>query len=164
VEERDSFQVTEPVLDRAQEAFERGLGAIRRCERGTAELADWLAEREFTPAEVSTAIGRLTEVGELDDLRFAQRFAEDKRELRGWGPERVREALTSRGIPAELVESAIAQDGRDDQLGRAESLLAGRAQPLDDDPARARALAFLTRRGYQYELAYEAIRRHGRAA
>lgn len=150
--------------DRAKEAFERGLAAIRRHERGTAELADWLAEREFTPAEVSTAIARLTEVGELDDRRFAGRFADDKRELRGWGPERIREALASRGIPQELIDAALGVDGHDDQLVRAASLLARRAQPLDSDADRGRALAFLTRRGYDYELAYEAIRRQNRAA
>lgn len=163
MEGRDSQQASAPAPDRSREAFERGLAAIRRRERGTAELADWLAGRNFTPAEVNTAIGRLTEVGELDDRRFAERFAEDKRELRGWGPQRVREALTSRGIPAELVESAILAEGRDDQLDRAESLLARRATPLDNDGDRARALAFLTRRGYEYELAYEAIRRYGGA-
>lgn len=150
--------------DRAQEAFERGLAAIRRRERGTAELADWLAEREFTPAEVGTAIARLTEVGELDDRRFASRFAEDKRDLRGWGPERIREALAARGIARELIDSALGGDGHAEQLARAEGLLARRAGPLNTDAERNRALAFLTRRGYDYELAYEAIRRQGREA
>ncbi len=87
--------------DRAREAFERGLAALRRRERGTAELAEWLAARGFVQADVGTAIARLTEVGELDDLRFATRYAEDKRDLRGWGPERIREALAGRGIARE---------------------------------------------------------------
>lgn len=164
MEGQDSIQGSETERDRSREAFERGLAAIRRHERGTAELADWLGERDFTPAEVGTAIARLTEVGELDDRRFAERFAEDKRELRGWGPQRVRDALASRGIPAELIEGALRGDGRDDQLERAASLLQRRSEPLADDSDRARALAFLTRRGYEYELAYEAVRRHGRAA
>jgi regulatory protein len=154
----------EPGADRTREAFERGLAAIRRRERGTAELAEWLAAREFTAAEVNTAIARLTEVGELDDARFASRFAEDKRELQGWGPQRIREALTGRGIARELIDLALGADGHDEQLSRAESLLSRRAEPLSDDGARSRALAFLTRRGYDYELAYEAIRRQGREA
>ncbi len=160
----NASQTGQPGSDRAQEAFERGLAAIRRHERGTAELADWLAQRDFAPAEVSTAIARLTEVGELDDRRFAGRFAEDKRELRGWGPERIRGALASRGIPPELIDAALGAECHDGQLARAESLLARRAQPLDSDADRGRALAFLTRRGYDYELAYKAIRRQNRAA
>ena len=48
--------------------------------------------------EIEAAVARLTEIGELDDERFARRYAEDKRELRGWGAERIREALASRGV------------------------------------------------------------------
>jgi regulatory protein len=152
------------VVDRSQEAFERGLAALRRRERGTAELAGWLAERDFTPAEVGTAIARLTEVGELDDRRFAERYADDKRELRGWGPQRIREALAARGIARELIDSALRGDNHGEQLARATALLAKRGQSLLSDAERNRALAFLTRRGYDYELAYEAIRREGREA
>jgi len=153
-----------PPRDGGKEAFERGLAALRRRERGSAELAEWLTRRDFTPAEVGSAIARLTEVGELDDGRFAMRFAEDKRDLRGWGPERIREALASRGIPRELIDLALVADAYTDQLARAEGLLARRGERLDSDAARARALGFLTRRGYDYELAYEAVRRNGREA
>lgn len=158
----DASPTGEPAGDRTREAFERGLAALRQRERGTAELAEWLAGRDSTQAEVGTAIARLTEVGELDDRRFATRFAEDKRELRGWGPERIREALAARGIPRELIDLALGADGHDDQLARAESLLSRRAEALSTDADRARALAFLTRRGYDLELAYEAVRSHAR--
>jgi regulatory protein len=150
--------------DRATEAFERGLAALRRRERGTAELAEWLAARGFAQADVGTAIARLTELGELDDRRFATRFAEDKRDLRGWGPERIRETLAGRGIAIELIDSALGADGYAEQLARAEGLLARRGPPPTTDAERARALAFLTRRGYDLELAYEVIRRSEREA
>ena len=101
---------------------------------------------------------RLTEIGELDDERFARRYAEDKRELRGWGAERIREALASRGVAPALVEAALEADSHDAQVRRASDLLARRGRPLDADADRARALGFLTRRGYEYEVAYEAIR------
>jgi regulatory protein len=150
--------------DRAAQAFARGLAALRRRERGTAELAEWLTARGFTHAEVGTAIARLTEVGELDDRRFATRFAEDKRDLSGWGPERIRDALASRGIASELIDAALVADGHDEQLARAEALLARRGAPPATDAERARALSFLTRRGYDLELSYVAIRRSGREA
>ena len=146
----------------ASDAFEVALAALRRRERATAELGSWLATRGFEPEEIEATIGRLTEVGELDDERFAQRYAEDKRELRGWGAERIRESLASRGIPSALVEAVLQADSHGAQVGRASDLLARRGQPLDADSDRARALGFLTRRGYDYEVAYEAIRRAAR--
>ena len=51
-----------------------------------------------------------------------------------------------------------------DRYDRAAALLAGRGSELADDAARARALAFLTRRGYEYEIAHSAVSRAERAA
>ena len=146
------------VAERAPDAFEVALAALRRKERATAELRAWLATRGHASEEIEATIGRLKELGELDDERFALRYAEDKRELRGWGAERIREALASRGVAPALVELALEADSHGAQVGRASNLLARRGQPLAADADRARALGYLTRRGYAYEVAYEAIR------
>jgi regulatory protein len=150
--------------ERAPDAFDVALAALRRRERATAELAAWLAKRGYGSEEIEGTIGRLTEVGELDDERFARRYAEDKRELRGWGPERIRESLASRGIPPAVVEAVLQADSHGAQVGRASDLLARQGRPLDADSDRARALGYLTRRGYEYEVAYEAIRLAARRA
>jgi regulatory protein len=150
--------------DPAPDAFEVALAALRRKERATAELAAWLEKRGFGAGEVEAAIARLTEVGELDDERFARRYAEDKRELRGWGATRIREALRSRGIAGAMVEAALEADSHGAQVARASDLLARRSQSLAEESDRARAFGFLARRGYDSEIAYEAIRRAGRGA
>jgi regulatory protein len=144
---------------RERDAFERAVEALGRKERTGAELAAWLGEQGFTQAETDGAIARLAELGELDDERFARRYAEDKRELAGWGSERIREALLARGLGRDLVETALSEDAYETELARAVGLLARRAESLGDEPSRARALAFLARRGYELELAYEAVRR-----
>jgi regulatory protein len=123
-----------------------------------------LRERGCEEAEVEATIGHLVEAGELDDERFARRYAEDKRELRGWGPERIAKALQGRGLDRALIDAALASDGHEAQVERAMGLLGRRGEALVDEAARARALAFLTRRGYDYEVAYDAIRRSERSA
>jgi regulatory protein len=140
------------------EAFERAREALSHRERTTGELTEWLEARGYSRAEVESALTRLIETGAVDDERFAQRFAEDKRELSGWGPDRIREALAQRGLDRELVEAAVAGDGTATQLERAIELLERRGDPPVDDRSRARALAFLARRGYDVDLAYEAVR------
>jgi regulatory protein len=146
------------VAQPAPDAFADAVAALRRRERATAELRDWLTARGHGAEEIEEAIGRLSEVGELDDERFACRYAQDKRELSGWGGERIREALAARGVAPDLVEVALEADSHGAQVGRACDLLARRGQPLDADAARARALGYLARRGYAHEVAYEAIR------
>jgi regulatory protein len=147
-----------------QDAFELAVGALGRKERSAAELVEWLHRRGVEEVEIELTLERLLAVGELDDERFARRYAEDKRELAGWGAERIRDTLMARGVPTEHVEAAIAGDGHDEQLDRAVALLGGRGGGLASDAERARALAFLTRRGYGYEIAYDAVRRAARAA
>jgi regulatory protein len=148
----------DPRGDGAARAFELAVAALGRKERTLAEMRALLRAKGVAAEDAEAAITRLIELGELDDERFARRFAEDKRELRGWGPERIAGALAERGVPAEAIERALADWSPAGQVERAASLLAERGQPLDDDRARARALAFLARRGYESEVAYAAIR------
>ena len=141
----------------AADAFERALEALGRKERTRAELEAWLGKRGFEPAEIADAVDRLVASRTVDDERFATEFAADKRELRGWGPERIREALCERGVDPALIAAAVGED-HTDQLGRAVELLQQRSEPVFDERSRARALAFLARRGYDADLAYEAVR------
>lgn len=150
--------------ERSPGAFEAALAELRRKELTTAEIAAWLGRRGYGAYQVETAIRSLSEAGELDDRRFARRYAEDKRALRGWGSERIREALASRGIPDTLIELALEGDSEVTQVGRASELLIRRNQPLSEKADRARALGFLGRKGYGYEVAHEAIRVAARRA
>lgn len=150
--------------DGAARAFELAVAALGRKERTLAEMRALLSARGVGAEDAEAAIARLLELGELDDERFARRFAEDKRELRGWGPERIAAALAQRGVPAEAIEQVTAGWSPAGQIERAAALLAERGQPLDDDRARSRALAFLVRRGYESEVAYAAIRQAERQA
>jgi regulatory protein len=152
-------------LDQRQRdsALNAAVGALRRRERTSAELHAWLGERGIDEELVEDVIAELVEIGELDDERFAFAYAEDKRDLSGWGAERIEAALVDRGLGRSLAERA-AGEPRDAQLERAVTLLEGRGTDLADEAERSRALSFLTRRGYEYELAYDAIRERERTA
>lgn len=138
-------------------ALTAALAALSRRERTVEELRAWLLERDHSVEVVEEALAELLELGELDDERFALAFAADKRDLAGWGAERIAAALLSRGLGHDLIERACAE-GREAQVQRAAEQLARRGEAVADDRGRARALSFLTRRGFDYELAYDAIR------
>ena len=147
-----------------RDAFEAALGALNRRDRTVAELVAWLEQREYEPEEIEGAVSALIEAGGLDDERYARLFAEDKRELAGWGPERIGRTLAERGVDRALIAEVCEAEGREQLVERAAQLLAVREIELSDDRGRTRALGFLTRRGYEYEVAYEAIRSRSRAA
>jgi len=145
----------------------KALTAVCRQERTEAEMRSWLADREVEPEEIDRVVGFLIENLAIDDARFARAFAADKRELSGWGSERIEETLRARGIPAALAREAIApvpdESGEtESEVDRAVRVLRERSTDLSEDRGRGRALGLLARRGYSADDAYAAIRRLAR--
>lgn len=135
------------------------LAAIGHKERTVAEMERWLDQREAGPEEKARVIGYLTENLALDDARFAEAFTADKRQLSGWGSERIEETLRGRGIEPGLIRRALEQEEEESEVDRAERVLRDRRLDLGDDRGRQRAMGVLARRGYSAEEAYAAIRR-----
>jgi len=133
--------------------------ALDRKERSVAELGSWLRSRGVEPEQVEEVVDRLVSSGVLDDASFARRYAEDKRQLKRWGSERIRAALRDRGISPDDVEEALGENGGVQEVELALELLRERGTPLADALERQRALGLLIRRGYDSDVAYEAIRR-----
>ncbi len=144
--------------------YNLALRALSYKERTEFELRSWLAEREVADAEIEEVLALLMEAGAIDDASFARRYAEDKRALAGWGPDRISAALESRGVARGHIESALGSEDADAQLARAVSLLGDRGMSCADERERERALGLLVRRGYPLELAYDAVRKVGRLA
>jgi regulatory protein len=140
------------------DSFALALAALSHKERSVAELGRWLRQRGVPEDEAEQTLAQLIEAGAVDDARFAARFAEDKRELAGWGSERIRAALLERGVGRADVEAAIGVDVEVTEVERAVALLRDRGTELGDERGRSRALGLLARRGYGSEVAYEAIR------
>ena len=144
-------------------AFDLAGRALSVRDRSVAELRSYLEGKRVEPDAIDAVVEELSESGVLDDARYAERFTEDRRELNGWGPERIGMDLSRRGVPAELIEPALAARSREDELEAARNLLAERFASLPDDRARNRAWQLLVRRGFDAELAYEAVRAQARA-
>ena len=143
-------------LTRALELAYRFLG---RRDRTVAEVRAHLEAKECEAEAVDTAIAEIAESGYLDDARYAHRFAEDRRELDGWGAERIAQKLDSVGVAREHVEAALADRDHAAELDAAVALVRRRFPALDSARDRDRALGLLVRKGYELDLAYDAIRR-----
>jgi regulatory protein len=148
-----------------ERAIDLAYRAIATRERTVSELRTYLERKRVGPRAIEAAVAELTEAGLLDDVRFAHRFAEDKRALELWGSDRIAGDLRRRGIEPDLVEEATSASSRSDELATALVLLAQRfPTPPASDRERDKAWRLLVRRGYQPELAYEAVRAHERRA
>jgi regulatory protein len=142
-------------------AVELAFRFIAKRDRTVAEVRAKLQGKGVEEAAVDHAVAELTATGYLDDGRYAQRFAEDRINLDGWGSDRIERRLVELGVEREHITAALR--GRDfgTELDAAVALLQRRwREPPASDRERERALGFLVRKGYDLEIAYDALRQH----
>jgi regulatory protein len=145
---------------RLQRALDIGYRHLAKRDRTEGELRRQLAAKDVDEASIDGAVAALVDQGYLDDARYARLFAEDRRRLDDWGPERIERRLLALGIDAVLVAAALADRDAAGELDAAVALLRrrfGSAIPAGDRE-RERALGMLARKGYDLELAYDAVR------
>jgi regulatory protein len=146
---------------RLQHARDLAWAALNRREHTRAELIRLLERKRCAPDEIATVMAELIEGGWVDDAGYARRFAEDRRNLDGWGAERIERRLRALGIEAEHVEAAVGARPATDERDAALALLRRRFPvPPDDARERNRALGVLVRKGYELELALDVLRRY----
>lgn len=183
--------------EQLQRALDLGYAYLNRRDRTVSEVRAQLARKGISEELGDAAIQTLAEQGMLDDARFARLFVSDKRRLEGWGSERIRRGLLTRGIERDLVQAALegGEDGEGafapeafdsgaraagaapgagtaiegdldeprSELERALAVLRRRfPQPPQDRRERERALGVLLRKGYESDLALDALAAHGR--
>jgi regulatory protein len=143
--------------------------AVARCHR-------YLARRDRTVAEVGAHLERIgvrahlidealavvAEQGYLDDARYARLFVEDRRAIDGWGVERIRARLEAVGVEEQVIDEALGGIDHGAELEAATQLIARRCRlPFERDAERQRAFELLVRRGFDTDVAYDAIRTAG---
>jgi len=144
---------------RLQRALDLAYRQLGRRDRTVAELRRHLAAKAVEPQTTDEAVAELTRQGYLDDARYARRYAEDRRALDDWGPERIERKLQALGVDPDLIASALADREGEDELDAAVALLRRRCRAIPaTDRERERALGLLVRKGYDLELAYDAVR------
>jgi regulatory protein len=144
---------------RLLQALDLAYRYLGRRDRTVLEVRRHLEGKRVEPSTIDEALRELGDSGYLDDARYAQRFAEDRRELDDWGADRIARRLQAAGVAEADIAAALA--GREDGSER-EAALALLRRRLRSAPAsdreRERALGLLVRKGYDLDLAYEAVR------
>jgi regulatory protein len=157
--------VTPTSEERLQHALEAAYRFLGRRDRTVAEVRGRLEAEEIEAEVVDAAIAELSRQGYLNDARYALRFAEDRRTIDAWGAERIERRLLAVGVEPALVSAAVGERGAAEELEAALAVLRRRfPRAPADDRSRDRALGLLVRKGYDLELAYDAVRAYERDA
>jgi regulatory protein len=129
------------VAERAEDATELALRALRHRNRSRHELSQRLQRAGISPDEREATLDRLTEAGLVSDERYAEERARSLAQ-RGLGDALIRQDLRRQGVEHESVERAMAQlEPEDERATRAFERRGG----------EARALRYLAGKGFSPE-------------
>ena len=152
-------------LDEARAAGERALAMNRALHflgyraRSRREVRDRLRRYGYGEDTVEGVVGRLVELGYLDDKEFARTATREK--ARRYGPRRVSADLRRSGVDAELAQNVVDEEfaGRS-ELEEARSAAARRYNRGGSDAEARRVYGFLVRRGYSSDVCAEVAREY----
>lgn len=125
---------------------------LARREHGRVELSRKLLRRGAPQALIEAALERLAEEGLLSEVRYLESFVASRARA-GYGPQRIREELTQRGLARGDIDQALRESGIDwfTQLRETWQRKFAGCMP-SDARERAQQGRFLAYRGYSMEM------------
>ena len=144
--------MTTAVLDTLVAVRRTAMDLLARREHGRVELTRKLRQRGALPEMIETALDRLTEEGLLSESRYLESFVA-YRARSGYGPLRIREELSQRGLQRSDIELALRESGISwsEQLEDTWRRKFSGHLPIDARE-RAKQGRFLAYRGYSMEM------------
>jgi len=132
----DDPEVVFAAAARLLEARARSVGEVRRR----------LTQAGYRPELIEGAIGRLTELGILDDEAFSRAWVESRDRARPRGESALRQELALRGVSREVIDGALDARRSGERATRLGEALPHTGDADGGSPDEAAALRLLERR------------------
>lgn len=141
-------------------AMDRAGHLLAARPRSQRELRRRLAAAGCADADIESAVGRLSELGLIDDRAFARQWIEERSRRGDRGERMLLHELVNKGLDPTMAEELVSEAGLDDE-GRARELAARSLRkvarlPLPRQASRLRQL--LLRRGFSAEVSETAVK------
>ena len=157
VDQGSGNQVSDPL------SFARNIALqqLNYAPRSRKELADKL-KGKGVPEDISEQVlDRLTEVGLIDDLTYAQMLVRSKQNSRRLAKRALRVELTKKGISQDIATQVLDEVDPDDELEMARLIVAKKMRSLgsaDTATIQRRLSGLLARKGYASNVSMLVIR------
>ena len=146
--------------DRQEAAHAQALRLLSTRPRTEHELRIRYAKKEYTEHTQEAALDRLKSEGLVDDAAFAQAWIENRMEFRPRGAWALRSELGAKGVTRELIEIALEDFDEEEAARRAAHKGARRYKHLSPELFRRRLSAYLSRRGFSYQMVAPLVTQH----
>jgi regulatory protein len=128
------------------------------CRKDIMEKA--MKRLDYDKDAAEEVVSRLVDEKFVDDERYAAAFAREKASLNGWGPVKIKFALSAKGITGKAADDAISEIDAKAAQKRLDSMVLSKFKSLEgDEQWKIKLLKFLLSRGYEYDQIKESIDR-----
>jgi regulatory protein len=148
-------------VDPVGKAREICLNLLTTRPRTRAELRTKLLERDIEPDVADSVLGRLNEVGLVDDAAFAEQWVRSRHTYQGVARRALNAELRRKGVADELAAAAVSAVDSEAEESRARELVRKRMRSIGSTPEPTvirRLVGMLARKGYSEGMAYRVVR------
>lgn len=135
--------------------YDRALNFLSYRPRSEKELQDWFKKKKIGNKTQKLIEKKLRRFNYLDDREFTRWWIEQRMTFRPFGKRRLDLELRQKGINQEMIEEELGKLEDDKLIELAEELAKKRMKTLKNLPyfeTREKLLAFLSRRGFRWEI------------
>lgn len=145
--------------DTFQTAYDRVLNYLSYRPRSQAEVERYLADKGVQPDVIAAVVGRLGEVGLIDDSAFARTWVENRVAFSPRGSRLLKQELYQKGLDTSTVTEALQDLDEETSAYQAARARAQRLTGQDRATFERRLGGFLQRRGFDYDVIRSVVSR-----
>ena len=143
-----------------EKAFNQALDYLSYRPRSRSEVVTYLQKRELSEHQIETISHRLERAGLIDDEAFARFWVENRERFRPRGTRALRYELRGKGVSHEVIDRALKDLDTTNSAYRAAARKARQLGHLDRQTFNQKLVAYLARRGFEYDVARDVTARH----
>ncbi len=159
-QELDDEKIAALQLEDSREvAYQSALNLLSYRSRSESEVRNHLIKRGADESIIQSVLERLQRSGLLNDQQFAQEWVENRNEYRPRSRRALVFELRQKGVSDEAIQAAVEELDEEELAYQAAQKKARQLKPMDWLEFKRKMYAFLSRRGFSYEIASPVVAR-----
>lgn len=159
-QELDDEKIAALQLEDSREvAYQSALNLLSYRNRTEAEVRNHLIKRGADESVIQSVLERLQRSGLINDQQFAQEWVENRNEYRPRSRRALVFELRRKGVSDEAIQAAVEELDEEELAYQAAQKKARQLKPMDWLEFKRKMYAFLSRRGFSYEIASPVVAR-----
>jgi len=145
--------------DTRDKAYNHAIFFLGFRSRSQVEIENYLRGKKYSPEVITETVDRLIWEEYLSDESFARTWVAERERFRPRSRKALRYELRQKGVSDKVIENVLADLDEDELAWQAIEGKLRQWQHLDQADFNKKVLGFLSRRGFNYEIARQAVDR-----